>query len=241
MTLATATVPTPTVAPAILATATVPTPTVAPAILATATARTPTVAPAILTTATVETPVGPFTIVARERADGSAAVLASGWSPDAASLLALVGAGRLAADPRAVGDMPGAGRRSSPLDAASLTRRDHLGPITQAVRDYLDGDVHAIDAVEVEQAGAPFTTRAWSQLRAIPAGSPQTYAQLAANCGSPSAVRAAGSACARNTAALFVPCHRVLRTGGALGGFLYGLDVKRWLLAHEAAAGAAMP
>ena len=51
-----------------------------------------------------------------------------------------------------------------------------------------------------------------------------------------SAVRAVGNACARNLVAPFVPCHRVLRTDGTLGGYYYGLDVKRALLAHESAA-----
>ena len=54
----------------------------------------------------------------------------------------------------------------------------------------------------------------------------------------PAAVRAAAGACARNAAALFVPCHRVLRTGGGLGGFRWGVEVKRWLLDHESAPGA---
>ncbi|MEU4712555.1 MGMT family protein, partial [Micromonospora purpureochromogenes] len=49
----------------------------------------------------------------------------------------------------------------------------------------------------------------------------------------PAAVRAAAAACARNAAALFVPCHRVLRTDGTLGGYRWGLDVKEWLLGHE--------
>lgn len=174
-----------------------------------------------MTTATLPTPPGPFTLVV----DGDA-VVASGWAPDAPSLLAAIGPARLPAVAAAI-------------DAGALTRRDDLGPFTDAVRAYLDGDAAAIDAVPVAQAGSPFVTRAWAALRAIPAGSPQTYAQLAASCGRPTAIRAAGSACARNTVALFVPCHRVLRTGGALGGFLYGLDVKRWLLDHEARAVAA--
>lgn len=198
-----------------------------------------------LATATVPTPTGPFTIIARERADGSAAVLASGWAADAPELLERIGgarrigaanddAGANDADSRGAGSRGARAHAAAPLDPAAIERRDHLGAITDALAAYLDGDLAAIDAVPVEQTASPFMARAWEQLRAIPAGAPQTYAQLAASSGNPAAIRAAGSACARNTAALFVPCHRVLRSGGALGGFLYGLDVKRWLLAHEA-------
>jgi methylated-DNA-[protein]-cysteine S-methyltransferase len=70
-------------------------------------------------------------------------------------------------------------------------------------------------------------------LRDVPAGAPVSYAEYARRSGRPAAIRAAASACARNAAALFVPCHRVLRTDKTLGGFRYGLDVKRWLIAHE--------
>jgi methylated-DNA-[protein]-cysteine S-methyltransferase len=67
-------------------------------------------------------------------------------------------------------------------------------------------------------------------------GRPLSYAEFAAALGQPSAVRAAASICARNAPALFVPCHRVLRSDGSLGGFAWGLDVKRSLLSREAAA-----
>lgn len=163
-------------------------------------------------TATIDTPPGPFTIVATDEA-----VLASGWTADPETLLPLIGAA---------------------LRPDSLERRADLGPFTQAVRDYLAGDVAAIDAVPVAQATSPFLARAREELRRIPAGAPATYAQLAARSGRPSAVRAAGSACARNPTALFVPCHRIVRSDGGLGGFAYGLDVKRWLLEHERRAAA---
>lgn len=120
------------------------------------------------------------------------------------------------------------------LDPAGLADRG-AGPalVADAVARYAAGDLDALDAVPVEQPGGPFQQRAWQAMRAIPAGGTATYAELALAAGSPTAVRAAGSACARNLVAPFVPCHRVLRTGGTLGGYYYGLDVKRALLAHE--------
>lgn len=74
----------------------------------------------------------------------------------------------------------------------------------------------------------------WAALRAIEPGHPLSYAEFAAALGQPSAVRAAASVCARNAPALFVPCHRVLRSDGSLGGFAWGVEVKRGLLAREA-------
>jgi methylated-DNA-[protein]-cysteine S-methyltransferase len=108
-----------------------------------------------------------------------------------------------------------------------------LGPVADAVRRYADGDLDALAEVPVAQPGGPFTQRAWQAMRDIAPGETLTYAELAQAAGNPAAVRAAGSACARNLIAPFVPCHRVLRTGGAMGGYYYGLDVKRALLAHE--------
>lgn len=162
-------------------------------------------------TATIQTPPGPFTILASDEA-----VLASGWTEDPERLRALIGPAL------------------RPAHGTLRAKRD-LGPFTRAARDYVAGDVGAIDGVPVAQAASPFLERAREQLRRIPPGAPETYAQLAARAGNPAAVRAAGSACARNPTALFVPCHRVVRAGGGLGGFAYGLEVKRWLLEHEAA------
>jgi methylated-DNA-[protein]-cysteine S-methyltransferase len=104
----------------------------------------------------------------------------------------------------------------------------------KAVRAYFDGDLTAIDGIAVAQRGGPFLETAWAALRAVPAGAPVTYTGLAAAAGRPTAVRAAAQACARNAAALFVPCHRVVRTDGTLGGYRWGTDVKRSLLAYEA-------
>ncbi|WP_255589168.1 methylated-DNA--[protein]-cysteine S-methyltransferase [Cellulomonas sp. PS-H5] len=128
-----------------------------------------------------------------------------------------------------------AARGHALLEPAALAARG-AGPalVADAAARYLDGEVGALDTVPVAQPGGPFQQRAWAAMRAIAPGSTATYAELAAAAGSPTAVRAAGSACARNLVAPFVPCHRVLRSGGTLGGYYYGLDTKRALLAHEA-------
>src|SRR5690606_41781722 len=76
--------------------------------------------------------------------------------------------------------------------------------------------------------------RAWAALRRIPPGRTLPYTRLATAAGRPAAVRAAGMACARNPVSLIVPCHRVVRADGALGGYRWGVEVKRWLLNFEA-------
>jgi methylated-DNA-[protein]-cysteine S-methyltransferase len=159
--------------------------------------------------ATVDTPIGPFTTVVAE--DG--AVLAAGWTTDIAELRPQV---------------------TVALWPTDLTVRTELGAVTKAVLAYHEGQVDAIDDIEVRQRSGEFREHAWRVLRMVPAGKPITYTEYAALAGRPAAVRAAAGACAYNAAALFVPCHRVLRTDGTLGGFRWGLPVKRWLLDHEA-------
>jgi len=158
---------------------------------------------------TMDTPAGPLTIVT----DTDGVVLASGFTADLGDLLAPVH-GSLRTD------------RPRP--------RPDLGSATKAALAYFDGDPAAIDTVPVRQfSGGEFLTHAWDVLRTVPAGGPISYTEFAARSGRPAAVRAAAQACARNSAALFVPCHRVLRTDGSLGGFRWGLSVKRWLLDFE--------
>ena len=86
-----------------------------------------------------------------------------------------------------------------------------------------------------EQPGGPVRRRMWAELRRVPAGATVSYTELATRAGSPKASRAAGSACASNLIAPMVPCHRVVRGDGGLGGYYYGLDRKEWLLRHEGA------
>lgn len=89
------------------------------------------------------------------------------------------------------------------------------------------------DHIPLDVKGTAFQEACWKALREIPAGETRTYAEIAAAAGNPKAVRAAGSANARNNVAVLIPCHRVIRTGGNLGGYAYGLDIKRELLARE--------
>ena len=107
--------------------------------------------------------------------------------------------------------------------------------ISDLITDYFDGNVSAIDSIKVRQPGATFSQAAWKAMRKVKAGKTLSYADLAARAGSPAAVRAAGSACAKNAIVLVVPCHRIVKTGGALGNYAYGLNKKEWLLRFEAA------
>lgn len=90
------------------------------------------------------------------------------------------------------------------------------------------------DAVALDLRGTDFQRQVWSELRSIPAGETRTYTEVARSLGRPRAVRAVASACAGNRVGLLVPCHRVLRRDGALGGFRWGLERKRALLDAEA-------
>jgi len=112
---------------------------------------------------------------------------------------------------------------------------DSVRPVVDALTAYAAGDLGALDDVVVRQPGGAFMQRAWDELREVKAGETDSYAGLAVRAGSPKAVRAAGQACATNKVAPFVPCHRIVRTDGSLGGYAYGLPVKEALLVHEGA------
>jgi len=107
--------------------------------------------------------------------------------------------------------------------------------VSDLIEDYLQGDLKALDGISVRQPGERFSQSAWKAMRKVSPGKTISYGELAKKAGSPDAVRAAGSACARNLIALVVPCHRIVKTGGALGNYAYGLDLKEWLLRHEGA------
>ncbi|WP_421917174.1 bifunctional DNA-binding transcriptional regulator/O6-methylguanine-DNA methyltransferase Ada [Mesorhizobium sp.] len=85
--------------------------------------------------------------------------------------------------------------------------------------------------------GTAFQQRVWQALREIPAGQTVSYAEIARRIGAPGAMRAVAGACAANTLAVAIPCHRVVRNDGALSGYAWGVDRKRRLIDREAAPG----
>jgi methylated-DNA-[protein]-cysteine S-methyltransferase len=107
--------------------------------------------------------------------------------------------------------------------------------ISDLVKDYFDGDLTAFNGITTRQPGGEFFQSVWKIMRKVPAGKTMSYAELAKRAGSENAVRAAGSACARNLIAPIVPCHRIVKSGGALGNYAFGLQAKEWLLRFEGA------
>ncbi|WP_420734506.1 methylated-DNA--[protein]-cysteine S-methyltransferase [Brevibacterium luteolum] len=177
---------------------------------------------------TIATPDGPFTIVCA--ANGH--VLASGWTDEPDELVLRIG------PQQRPPSLAAAARRESMLEpaaSAGLTQAASAG-LTQAaaaVEAYYSGDWDAVTAVPVLQPGTALQQSGWKLLRDLPAGATMSYTEFATALRRPTAARAAAAVCARNAAALFVPCHRVLRGDGSLGGFAWGRHIKQSLLARE--------
>ncbi|UWQ17668.1 bifunctional helix-turn-helix domain-containing protein/methylated-DNA--[protein]-cysteine S-methyltransferase [Jannaschia sp. M317] len=95
-------------------------------------------------------------------------------------------------------------------------------------------------AARLHLIGAPFQIKVWEALMTIPTGHVTTYSEIAARIGSPRAVRAVGTAVGRNPVSWLIPCHRALRKSGGLGGYHWGLPVKRAMLAWESSRAEAL-
>jgi methylated-DNA-[protein]-cysteine S-methyltransferase len=110
-----------------------------------------------------------------------------------------------------------------------------LDDVRRQLDEYFDGSRHDFSvAVDLALVRGPFAKRLLEATAQIPFGATSSYAAVAAAAGSPRAVRAAGNALGANPIPIVVPCHRVLRSGGALGGYTGGVDRKRRLLSLEA-------
>jgi methylated-DNA-[protein]-cysteine S-methyltransferase len=114
---------------------------------------------------------------------------------------------------------------------------DDAGTLDEAARqltEYFAGDRTTFD-LALAPHGTEFQQRVWMALRTIPYGETRSYGNIAAAVGSPSSSRAVGAANGRNPLSIIVPCHRVIGSNGHLTGYAGGMEVKRWLLAHEQA------
>ena len=119
--------------------------------------------------------------------------------------------------------------------SAQLRRdRGALAASVGALLRYLDGRAEPLD-LPLDVRATAFQRRVWEALRRIPYGTTRSYAEIARAIGRPSATRAVAQACATNPAALVIPCHRVVRADGGLGGYRWGVARKRALLEQERA------
>ena len=150
------------------------------------------------------TPLGPFGFIER---DGK--VIVAGFSDDLQQLADEIG-------------VP----HSDVGDAGKSVNAD-------LIDRYFEGEVRALDKIEVHQEGTDFRRAVWAELRNITPGEPVSYGELAERIGAPRAARAVGTSCATNPVALIVPCHRVVKSGGAPGKYGWEPSRKTWLLEHE--------
>lgn len=120
-----------------------------------------------------------------------------------------------------------------------LVRGDHgrVDEVARQLEEYFAGRRRRFDLpLDLRLVSGPFRSRVLHRLTELPYGATVTYAQLADMAGRPTAVRAAGTACATNPVPIVVPCHRVVRSDGSPGRYLGGAEAKAALLALEAAA-----
>ena len=117
--------------------------------------------------------------------------------------------------------------------AIDLVRSSDPAGVVSALRAYFDGQLTAIDRIDVDMGGTSFQASVWYALRRVPAGRTTSYGELARAVGSPQAARAVGAANGQNPVSIVVPCHRAIGGDGRLVGYGGGLDRKRWLLRHE--------
>ncbi len=107
--------------------------------------------------------------------------------------------------------------------------------LSDIMRDYFAGHISVIDTLLTDGGGSAFEQQVWTELRKIPAGTTQSYGEIARKLGDINLSRAVGTANGRNPIAIVVPCHRVIGADGSMTGYGGGLARKEWLLRHEGA------
>lgn len=131
-------------------------------------------------------------------------------------------------------------RQEFPGAAEIFRDEESIGPAVESVAGYLAGELPQID-LPLDVRATAFQRRVWQELLAIPLGETRSYSEVAEAMGLSRSQRAVANACARNPVALLVPCHRVIREDGTLGGYRWGRDRKTALLAQEAAMAEVAP
>lgn len=106
-------------------------------------------------------------------------------------------------------------------------------PYEKIVRSYYQGDGMALDSIPRSQSGSDFQKTVWQAISDIPYGKTISYKELAIASENPAAIRVAGTICGLNKLILLIPCHRVLKSDGSTGSYLYGSDIKDSLLQRE--------
>lgn len=149
------------------------------------------------------TPVGTLSLVARGQE-----VLAAGFTDDIGDLLVEV------------------------ADSGAVEAVSSIPGVTDRIEAYFEGDLEAIDGIQIAPQGSDRKKSAWNAMRKTPPG-PMSYAGLAQRMPPPASPRSAARACATNPVTLIVPCHRFIGSDGKMHGYYWGLDTKEWLLEHE--------
>jgi len=116
---------------------------------------------------------------------------------------------------------------------ATLSHGPELEGLLSKVVGFIEAPETSLD-LPLDLGGTPFQRRVWQALRRIPCGTTASYREIAARIGSPHSLRAVARACAANSLAVAIPCHRVVRSNGDLSGYRWGVERKRTLLQREA-------
>jgi methylated-DNA-[protein]-cysteine S-methyltransferase len=124
------------------------------------------------------------------------------------------------------------GERGGSRAGVSARARAHLEAAEEALRTYFAGRPPRLPPLDLQ--GSPFQRAVWAALLEIPWAETRSYGDIAVALGRSGSARAVGGANHENPVAILVPCHRVVQVSGRLGGYAAGVEVKRWLLAHEA-------
>ena len=129
-------------------------------------------------------------------------------------------------------------RKRLPKELQSITLEEVKSrhPYEKFIVQYFKGDSSALKNIPYQQTGSEFNQDVWHSISKVKFGKTISYKELALKAGRPAAIRAVGTACGLNRLVLIIPCHRIIRSDGKIGEYLYGQKIKNYLLETEKAA-----